>query len=248
MENLSPEEMAEISMKYDADKLYLWRYQNMLEAKAAEWLENYYEVVDMEEVWQRTVDSHMIWGEKPENEILAFDCFRKYVLELVRSGKATPKASCTYLQEYIKRPEEGPNELHEHSLKGILSLLERKQFDYFINRYYFMDSNVKRNRRLEFQIARLFLGLGTCRIVLLWNGIKYLKPGMGRYVGYLDSMPIHFLEQIGKEGDVVWHRDLKTSFRSETKYRTRKFGYVLYLVVLPVVMIIMYFIQMSKWR
>ncbi len=75
---------------------------------------------------------------------------------------------------------------------------------------YFVDSNVKRNRRLEFSIARLFLGLGTCRLVLLWNGIKYLKPGIG----------------------------------VETKYRTRKFGYVMYLVVL----IIMYFMCMSKWR
>lgn len=208
LENLSPEEMAEISRKYDGRKLYLWRYQNMLEAKAAEWLENYYEVVDIEEVWQRTVDNHWIRGESPENEKLVFDCFRKYVLELVRRGTAIPKASCTYLQEYIKRSWEGPNEFHEHSLKGILSLLERKQFDYFINRYYFMDSNVKRNRCLEFQIARLFLGLGTCRLVLLWNGIKYLKPGMDRYVGYLDSMPVHFLEQIGKAGDVVWHNIL----------------------------------------
>jgi len=248
LEKLSPDEMAEINRKYDGDKLYLWRYQNMLEAKAAEWLENYYEVVDMEEVWQRTVDSHMIWGEKPENEILAFDCFRKYVLELVRSGKATPKASCTYLQEYIKRPGEGPNELHEHSLKGILSLFERKQFDYFINRYYFMDSDVKYNRRLEFQIARLFLGLGTGRFVLLWEGIKYLKPGTSRYVGYLDSIPTHFLGQIGKKGELQWHWDMKSSLRMEMKYRTRKFGYVMYLVVLPVMMIVMYFIYMSRWR
>lgn len=248
LEKLSPDEIEEINRKYDGDKLYLWRYQNVLEARAAEWLENYYEVVDMEVVWQRAVDNYRIWGESPENEVLVFDCFRKYVLELIRSGKVTPKASCMYLQEYIKRPGEGSNELHEHSLKGILSLFERKQFDYFISRYYYMDSNVKYNWRLELQIARLFLGIGTGRFALLWEGIKYLKPGVGRYVGYLDSIPTHFLGQIGKKGDIDWHRDMKASFHLKTKYRTRKFGYVMYLVILPVVMIAMYFIHMLKWK
>lgn len=110
------------------------------------------------------------------------------------------------------------------------------------------DEMVKYNRRLEFHIARLFLGLGTGRLMLLWEGIKYLKPGMGRYVGYLDSIPSHFLGQIGKKGDIDWHRDLKASFHLETEYRTRKFKYVMYFVVLPVVMIVMYFIHMLKWK
>lgn len=138
---------------------YILRFQDMLQRKADSWLENAEGVYCWENVAELVNKCCPIFCQANEIENIVIDCFRKHVLELIRTGNAQPQKSCLLLAEFAAAPNEGPNKDDELALQRIFSYFKRKQFDYFINRYYLFNE-VNYNCRMERRIAKLMKGRG----------------------------------------------------------------------------------------
>ncbi len=235
-EKLHPFEINEIKRTKDPSRLHLWRHYNDLEHMAAQWLENAYDVVDMEEVLQRTVDTYPILEESEKNGLLVQDILRKYVMELIRDGRGIPASSCELMTEYAKQPGTGPNEEDEQLLLRLLSGFTRKEFDYFISRYYLLDPKTPYQRRTERWIAR-YMGLWDVAGKRRWKGLTQKKWRERMYVEYLDSIPRWFLEQIRKKGEIIGHPDASWQEWNARWYRRKRPLFWLTIVTLTVLVV-----------
>lgn len=237
LEKLHPFEINEIKRTKNPSKLHLWCHYNDLEHMAARWLENAYEVVDMEEVLQRTVDTYPILEESEQNGLLVQDILRKYVMELIRNGKGIPATSCELLTEYAKQPGKGPNEEDEQLLLRLFSCLTRKEFDYFINRYYLLDPDTPHQRRTERWIAR-YMGFWNVAGKRRWKGLTSKAWRERMYVEYLDSIPRWFLEQINnKKFYIMGHPDAAGQEWNARWYRRNRTELWVTIVTLTVLVI-----------
>ncbi len=223
-------QLDELLLNKQGTKEFICRYYSELEVFGERLLENADEVIKVEEIFELVLkrqgpycDSNTIWN-------MVYDCFRKYVLELVRSGQATPKVSCILLKEYADNPNEGPNKDDELALQRILSYFKRKQFDYFINRYYLFNE-VNYNRRMERRIAKLMKGRGIAWPIR-WKRTKLLTPGNTNYVGYLDSMPEFFLLQIGMKKELDSHPEADVWGMRQASYRMVRLMIVPYIILM----------------
>ncbi len=224
-------QLDELLLNKQGTKEFIYRYYSELEVFGERLLENADEVIKVEEIFELVLkrqgpycDSNTIWN-------MVYDCFRKYVLELVRNGQAMPKASCILLKEYADNPpNEGPNKDDELALQRIFSYFKRKQFDYFINRYYLFNE-VNYNRRMERRIAKLMKGRGIAWPIR-WKRTKLLMPGNANYVGYLDSMPEFFLLQIGMKKGLDSHPEADVWGMRQASYRMVRLMIVPYIILM----------------
>ena len=209
---------------------YILRFQDMLQRKADSWLENAEGVYCWENVAELVNKCCPIFCQANEIENIVIDCFRKHVLELIRTGNAQPQKSCLLLAEFAAAPNEGPNKDDELALQRIFSYFKRKQFDYFINRYYLFNE-VNYNCRMERRIAKLMKGRGIAWPIR-WKRTKLLTPGNTNYVGYLDSMPEFFLLQIGMKKELDSHPEADVWGMRQASYRMVRLMIVPYIILM----------------
>lgn len=224
-------------------KEYIYRYYNELEARAEALVENSIQTIKIEEIFEKVLERQgdICYSDTISN--IVYDCFRKYILEKIRLGQAFLKASCILLTEFSPKMNVGPNEDDELALQRIFSYFERKEFDYFINRYYFFDKEVEYNRRMERKIARLMNGRGAAWPIR-WKKTKVLPPGAANYVGYLDSMPEWFLNQIGAgKKKIVPHPEAGTLSVQQRNFQILRGYFVLYPVILLVLTVVAYLLS-----
>lgn len=123
-------------------------------------------------------------------------CMRAVVIEYIHIGKIAKEYCCPFLQEYIQ-DRKNINMIGQKQLNIVLSNFNRKMFDYFINRYYFM-RDIPYNKRMEKKIARLFQGKGNVRPLYVINRFKSVTCTSSAYIQYLTLIDPVFVAQIGK--------------------------------------------------
>lgn len=156
---------------------------------------------------------------------------------MIRKEKAVPKQSCRLLVNYGKDSEPGPNHKDELFLRMFLSCFTRKQFDYFIQRYYFLDETVLYNHKLEKQIAR-YLKQRYVKDKLVRECSDDSIQLENMYVKCLESIPDWFIRQIGDSGVIDWHPDaemigisMKYCRRSKKKLWVNLIGGAIILII-----------------
>lgn len=221
---------------------YIYRYYNELETKTTFLVDDPSKVIKIDEIFKRIRKRQGYFCDENLIGNIVYDCFRKYVLEKIRDDDVKPQKGCIVLCEYQKNKSKGPNKDDELALQRILSYFNRKQFDYFINRYYLFQE-VHYNRRMERRIAKLMNGRGAAWPIR-WKKTKVLPPGAANYVGYLDSMPEWFLNQIGAgKKKIVPHPEAGTLSVQQRNFQILRGYFVLYPVILLVLTVVAYLLS-----
>jgi len=154
-------------------------------------------------------DYQNIWHDVEQNLIrfpfatnllaITFDCYRKYLFSCISSNRLKLRSDNGVLREAQMLPS---MDYSNTTVNHVLSLLSREQFDYFINRYFYMDNQVPVNLKYEKRIARIMQLKGNLKILRM-NGIKRLLPYPEYYPYYLLYISDDMIMQIGGTKNII---------------------------------------------
>lgn len=218
-------------------------YEEDIEYKLTELFEDYsnfnkLEFLNMayEEYIKADIDAEII-------NIVYFSFF-KYITYLTQQQKLLPKTN-NLLYSYRTFNVEENDLTYECLLNRSLSLLTRKQFDYFMNKYLFLEHNVKSNKIIERQIKRLFEGYGDGFVLKLLK-TKMLPITNSLYIHSLRFLSYHFICQIGGNNLIIKSEDLNSVSYQYGQYSRKKtelkIGVLMFLFCL-IAMTIYYLIE-----
>lgn len=157
------------------------------------------QVVDFDAVWQKIKDHILEYAFQQDIDVFLYFWLRNECMELIRESIAIPAPDCTVLQEFAEHPGQQLTEEEQKQVSMLLSMFNRKQFDYFMKRYFFFDAEVCENARLEKQIRHIFQLRGDA-YPLRWFHLLPVQTGSASYARCLEGITYFFLDQIhGKD-------------------------------------------------
>ena len=154
--------------------------------------------VDYQNIWNDVKKKLINYSSAADLFAVVFDCNRKYLFSCIDSDRIKIHRNSNILSETdTSVPVQDTD-----SVNNILSLLSRKQFDYFMNRYFYMDDRTAVDPKYEKKIAQIMQLKGNMSILKV-NGINKFPPVQEAYPYYLLKISDDMLMQIGGEGSII---------------------------------------------
>ena len=150
-----------------------------------------------------------------------YNNFRNTMLSGAADGSIKILPECKEINEFILNGRIDNNSCAEHELNIFLSFLRRKDFDYFINKYYFF-KDIPKNKRIERRIRKTFCGKGNIRMIYTLERMHSKGCNDNYYIQYLMHISNFFLEQIGKKGALIPHPDSLKFYILQRNYIVRR--------------------------
>ena len=178
------------------------------------------------------------YTEKDERYLILTSC-RKYILQSIELKKVK--------YESIKHKELRElygvrlNIFSEEKLLIVLSLLNRKEFTYLINKYYCYCDAVN-NDKYDKKIIEYFSGLGDAKGYFYVHGFKRTKIDSKDIYGCILFLPQYFFRQIGESGILLPHPSVNKNnlvVAKINKYNL-SFGYKIAVAVIIIIGFIFY--------
>lgn len=180
------------------------KYQEELELQCANILDNPYDL-DFTNVWGDIQDHILEYHSQYDLDVFLHRCLRDECLRLIRFEKAAPSQNNEALKEFAKHPGAPMSDGEKEEICMFLSMMNRKQFDYFIKRYFYFDPDTQYDTKLEKQIQKIFQLRGDAS-VLRWMRITPNPTcDASFYVRCLEGLSDFFLDQIHTNGTIVSH-------------------------------------------
>ncbi len=161
---------------------------------------------------------------------VVFYCYRTYIFAGINSKQLIISNDRTILKNCTDYP-------NTKNLNNILSLFSRKQFDYFIDRYFYLKNNVNVNTKYEKQIANIMKLKGNLSILKV-NGISPLRAEPKYYPYYLLSISDSILSQIGGKESIIPEDDImKLSFLLQ-RFTILRVSFMICLIIALITLLI----------
>lgn len=154
--------------------------------------------------------------------------------------------SSDFIHPLLKQLAENPStEMLENEsyLLCVLSLLERKQFDYLVHRYFLLEK-VEENQQLERSIQKIFEGKGRAHGYFVANQLIGETITSDTYIIMMSKLPDFFIEQIPRNSILQMHSICtKHSLHATVANHTyRRLQILLALVPCMILLIILFFV------
>lgn len=154
-----------------------------------------YTVLSADTIFGKAIEDLTEYEIGTDMKNIVFLVFREELLEKAAKGEITTSPENNLLWRYISHS--GTYEdCSEQDLNIILSFLNRKTFDYLVDRYFFL-KNIPEQKRLERKIRHAFLGKGDIHMTYAVKKMQKHKCRDIDIIHYMRKMPRWFLCQIG---------------------------------------------------
>ena len=183
-------------------------------------------------------DIYLQYTKKDEKYLVLTSC-RKYILQSIELKKVEYKS--IKHKELRKLYGSRSNIFSEEQLLIVLSLLNRKEFNYLIDKYYCYN-NVVNNDKYDKKIIEYFSGSGDAKGYFCAQGFERTKIESKDIYSCILFLPQYFFRQIGENGILLPHPIINEHYFTVTRINkyNLSLGYTIAVAVIIIIGFIFY--------